>query len=188
VPSERQIAANRRNACYSTGPCSNAGKKRASRNSYRYGFSGTVPSSSERAKRIEKLARNIAGGTTDPLILECARVFAQAEFDLARIRRVKVALIERMQMFGEFGASSPPTSTRQTWQFLNELVEAGRFAEPVEPAATMPLGEPERSAEAVRRALPELLKLGRYERHAAALRDRSARIILDRKIRANNQK
>ena len=47
---------------------------------------------------------------------------------------------------------------------------------------------PERSAEAVRRVLPGLLKLGRYERRAAALRDRSARIILDRKIRVNNQK
>jgi hypothetical protein len=36
----------------------------------------------------------------------------------------------------------------------------------------LPLVEPERSAEAVRRALLELLKLDRYERRASARRDR----------------
>ena len=35
---------------------------------------------------------------------------------------------------------------------------------PVKPAPVMPEAEPERLAEAVRRALPELLKLDRYER------------------------
>jgi hypothetical protein len=35
--------------------------------------------------------------------------------------------------------------------------------ERIDPAATMPTQEPERTAEAVRRALPELLKLDRYE-------------------------
>ena len=37
----------------------------------------------------------------------------------------------------------------------------------------MPSADPERSAEAVRRALPELLKLDRYERRATARRDRA---------------
>lgn len=52
---------------------------------------------------------------------------------------------------------------------------------PVEAAATMPTAQPERLAEAVRRALPELRKLDRYERHAATLRDRSVRAISDRR-------
>ena len=38
------------------------------------------------------------------LTLEYARDAAQAELDLAQIRRVKVALIERMSAFGEFRA------------------------------------------------------------------------------------
>ena len=37
----------------------------------------------------------------------------------------------------------------------------------------MPSQEPDRSAEAMRRALPELLKLDRYERRASAMRDRA---------------
>ncbi len=44
----------------------------------------------------------------------------------------------------------------------------------------MPEQEPERSAEAVRRALPELMKLARYERRAAGQRDRALRAIRDR--------
>ena len=44
----------------------------------------------------------------------------------------------------------------------------------------MPATEPERSVEAVRRALPELLKLERYEQRAAARRERSSEVIKGR--------
>jgi hypothetical protein len=44
MASERQIAANRRNARKSTGPRSAAGKKRASRNAYRYGLTLSITS------------------------------------------------------------------------------------------------------------------------------------------------
>jgi hypothetical protein len=54
---------------------------------------------------------------------------------------------------------------------------------PIEASATMPSEQAERLAEAVRRALPELLKLDRYEHRAAALRERSVRFILDRRKR-----
>ena len=37
----------------------------------------------------------------------------------------------------------------------------------------MPKQEPQRASEAVRRILPELMKLDRYERRAAARRDRA---------------
>jgi hypothetical protein len=49
--------------------------------------------------------------------------------------------------------------------------------EPVAPLATMPNKEPERTAEAIRRALPELRKLDRYESRAVARRDRAIREI-----------
>jgi hypothetical protein len=48
-------------------------------------------------------------------------------------------------------------------------------------AATMPTGEPERLIEAVRRSLPELLKLARYERVAAGRRDKATRSMIARK-------
>jgi hypothetical protein len=42
MASERKIAANRRNAQKSTGPRSDAGKKRSSRNAYRPGLAAGV--------------------------------------------------------------------------------------------------------------------------------------------------
>ena len=45
----------------------------------------------------------------------------------------------------------------------------------VDPLPPLPAEEPARTAEAVRRALPELLRLHRYERRAIARRDRAVR-------------
>jgi hypothetical protein len=101
MASERQIAANRHNARRSTGPRSGAGKKRASRNAYRHGLTLSITSSAAAAKQLEKLVRKSAGSTENPILLERARALAQAELDLARVRRAKVALIERASAFGE---------------------------------------------------------------------------------------
>ena len=157
MASERQIAANRRNARKSTGPRSGAGRKRASRNAYRHGLTLNITSTAAFAKQLNKLARKIAGDTKDAITLERARAVAHAELDLARVRRAKVALIERPSAFGELDA-----------------------------LATMPSQEPDRSAEAVRRALPDLRKLERYERRSAARRDRAALDIVDRIKPGNN--
>jgi hypothetical protein len=48
------------------------------------------------AKQLDKLARKIAGNSKDALLLQRARTVAAAELDLARVRRIKVALIERL--------------------------------------------------------------------------------------------
>ena len=47
----------------------------------------------------------------------------------------------------------------------------------IDPTATLPT-QPGRTAEAVRRALPELTKLDRYEARAVARRDRAIRQIV----------
>ena len=101
MASERQIAANRRNARKSTGPRSGAGRKRASHNAYRHGLTLSITSSAAYAKQLDTLVRKIAGDSEDAIVLERARAIAQAELDLARVRRVKVALIERASAFGE---------------------------------------------------------------------------------------
>ena len=44
----------------------------------------------------------------DAIVLERARAIAQAELDLARVRRAKLALIERASAFGEL---DPPQLT-----------------------------------------------------------------------------
>jgi hypothetical protein len=178
MASERQIAANRRNARKSIGPRSGGGKKRASRNAYRHGLTVSITSTAAFAKQLDKLARKIAGGTEDPILLERARAIAQAELDLARVRRAKVALIERASAFGEL---DPPRPTlTQMISLLNAFARSRLILprpidlpKPVASSATMPSQEPDRSAEAVRRVLPELRKLDRYERRAAVRRDRA---------------
>ena len=177
MTSEKKIAANRRNAQKSTGPRSSAGKRRTSSNAYRHGLTAGVTSSAKDAERIERLAREIAGSATDVLTLEYARDAAQAELDLAQIRRVKIALIERMSAFGEFRARGFDLEREIKLFFRGR--GRGRLNAPilVEPAPAMPAAEPERLAEAVCRALPELLKLDRYERRAASRRDQSVRAL-----------
>lgn len=175
MASEGQIAANRRNACKSTGPRSGAGKNRSSRNAYRYGLTLSITSSAAYAKQLDKLVRKIIGDTADAILLERARAIAQAELELARVRRVKVALIERASAFGELDPPQPFRSVTQIIRLLN-AIDRGRvpsFPEAVESSATMPSQEPDRSAEAIRRVLPELRKLDRYERRAVARRDRA---------------
>lgn len=101
MATERQIAANRRNARNSTGPKSSAGKKRSRRNSYRYGLTATtIVLDAKRTRLIERLAEKIAGDSTDLVLLEHARSAAHAEFDLAYIRQIKTTLINRILIFG----------------------------------------------------------------------------------------
>jgi len=172
MASERQIAANRRNARKSIGPRSGAGRKRASRNSYRHGLTLNIASTAAYAKQLDKLARKIAGDTKDAITLERAREIAQAELDLARVRRAKVALIERARAFGELDPPQAFSTVTEIKRFFNAL-DRGRLIvpKPTDPSATMPSQEPDRTAEAVRRVLPELRKLDRYERRAAVRRD-----------------
>jgi hypothetical protein len=173
MASERQIAANRRNARRSTGPRTSAGKSRASRNAYRHGLSVSVGASTPLAPQLEKLARKIAGNAIDAITLEHAREIAQAELDLARVRGVKVALIERTCAFA---ATDPAqVSVSQADEFLKPITERGSatMPEPTASAPMMPPQNPHHSAAAVRRVLLELRKLDRYERRAAARRDRA---------------
>ena len=171
MASNRQIAANRRNARQSTGPRSSAGRNRSRRNSYRHGLAAGVTLNAERIKHIERLARKIAGNSTDVLAVECARTLAQAEYELVQIRRSKVALISRVMAFGAF---ETPDSTELRALKRGEFVVPERVAIPA-----MPATEPERTAEAIRRALPELMKLDRYERRAAVRRARALRSFLE---------
>jgi hypothetical protein len=176
VPSERQIAANRRNARNSTGPRSSAAKKRTSQNAYRHGLTLSLMSSAAFAKQADELASKIAGESPDTFTLEYARDAAHAELDLARARRAKVAAIRRISAYG---ALNPADRVRSLTTRLLKRALKGKeppdLPEWTDPRATMPTEEPQRTNEAVRRALPELRQLDRYECRAASRRDRAIR-------------
>ena len=184
MASERQIAANRSNARKSTGPRSSAAKKRTSRNAFRHGLTLSLTSSAAFAKRLDNLARKIARGSKNEIILEHARAAAHSELDLARVRQVKLALIERVSALGALDAPQVFGSLAEQMRYLKSIL-SGRappaLPERVDPSATMPTQEPERTAEAVRRALPELAKLDRYESRAVSRRNRAIREIVKRR-------
>jgi hypothetical protein len=179
MATERQIAANRRNSRKSTGPRTIAGKRRMSRNAYRHGLASGVAATTASAKNVETLAHKIAGIGADAVTLEHARSAAQAEFDLAQIRRVRVAMLQVMSECGQLEVPELFWTFRGIKRALN-AIDRGQPLDPHLNAPSppeMPSSEPEHSAKAVLRALPELLKLESYERRAAGRRDRAVRCI-----------
>jgi len=180
MASERQLAANRANAQKSSGPRSAAGKKRASRNALTHGL--TTPMAGAAVTReIEALARQIAGDPKDRRRMAVARDAAEAQLDLARVQRVGVAFIERTAAVGRLEQRKlffRTITEKMGWMALSCLgVRLGK-TQPrcaFDPLPAMPTEEPARTTEAVRRALPDLLRLNRYERRAAARRDRAIR-------------
>jgi hypothetical protein len=187
MASEKQIAANRGNAKNSTGPRSTSGKKRASGNAYRHGLSTRMPGA-EFTRSVELLARQIAGSAADPMTLAVARDIAEAMLELARVRRAKVALIARVSAFGRLDAPKIFASIRDevVWVAQHFLGATLRKSPPkfaADDLPEMPTEEPQqRTAEAVRRALPSLLKLQRFEARAVARRDQAIRTLVARKI------
>ena len=167
----KQAAANRRNARRSSGPHSSAGTQRVSHNARRHGLSISITADRAFGEQIEQIARQIAGGTQNELRLECARAVAAAELDLARVRQAKVALIERVMASGalDLAYSEVPRKVLQSRTLTREVQAQAQEA----PA--MPSAEPSRSAEAIKRALPALVKFDRYEQSARARRDRAVR-------------
>jgi hypothetical protein len=179
VASERQIEANRRNAGKSTGPRSAAGKSRAGRNAFRHGLTLSLTSSGLMEKQIEKLSCKIAGRTKNAIALRFARDAATAGLELERIRKLKLVLIERVLAFGSSEPTDPFGSGTKSIRYLKRVL-AGKamLEEPVDPLASLPLQEPQRSAEALRRALPSLLSLDRYEGRAISRRDRAIKQMI----------
>jgi hypothetical protein len=165
MASEKQIAANRRNATKSTGPRSAAGRKRAGRNAYQHGLNVNPIPSPVVSKQLEERAREIAGKSQrDVVILGLARAVAEAELDVDRARRTKVSLIQCVSAFGSLDPRQ--RTTRGIIRWLRRFERGDdpplRLALSAAPAA-MPAREPHRSTETMRRSLPQLWRLDRYE-------------------------
>ena len=111
-----------------------------------------------------------------------AHSVAQAQLDLMQLRRMRISLIRRLAEFGALEAPDPLGTSRDFKRIL-KLYARGLPWDLPAPPPSMPSSEPDRTAEAVRRALPELLKLDRYERSAAGRRDRAARLVVARKTK-----
>jgi hypothetical protein len=181
MATERQIAANRRNAQKSTGPKSASGKKQSSKNAYRHGLSLSL-SGAEFEKQLDVLAREIAGNTENEIKLMQARRAAGAHLELQRVKQLKAAIHEWIEANGDINEPTCFRSDEERWiKALKSLKAHGPLKSHrsgmIDPLATMK-EEPYRTAEAARRLLPELVSLLRYESHAAGRRDMAIRNLM----------
>jgi hypothetical protein len=190
LASERQIAANRRNAGKSTGPRSGAGKKRAGQNAFSHGLTRSLPSAAF-TREVDKLALHIAGRNKDAITLVLARIAGEAHLDLERIRRAMVALIDRTSVLGSPEAPTlfPSAAAEQgcliAWNVLMTNREGRAGSKLNHPSDTLPSSERERTTAALSFILPELVKLASYATRAAGRRDNAIRKIIKRSIGKN---
>jgi hypothetical protein len=186
VASARKIAANRQNAAKSTGPRSDAAKARTRRNAARHGLAARLLWDADDTARIERHARDIAPDARDFVTINAARAIARAVLDLERIRALKVGLIN---------AAILPLRTAEQIDMPTDPPADMLAKLLADPTTGMPMGAPtelqialarasqpdhaaDHPAVAIRRVLPQLVKLERYERQAAARRDRAVRDLL----------
>lgn len=190
MASERQIAANRHNAQKSSGPKSDAGKKRSSENAYRHGL--TVPISTvESVAQLKELSRQLAGDTADVNILTLSDRAADAQLDLARVRRIQSALIERVLKDSAFrdGTFDPQEELRAAQADSSKAEWQERPPQPdmLDAFTALPPGKEDRPFTSdVELILAELIKTFRYEKRAAGRRDRAISKIASASSRLDN--
>ncbi len=180
MASERQIAANRRNAKKSTGPRSKSGRQRTSRNAYRHGLAARPILNAVATKQVEELTRKILGSNRDALTREFARSAAEATLDLARVRRMKIPLFERFAGEPIRNARELPSPGREAQPAVNAAVQQQASAlgdQVLLSAGTRSHYKRDQKSDAIFQTLAELHVLERYERRISSRRDRAIRLI-----------
>jgi hypothetical protein len=93
MTSESQITANRANAKKSTGPRTQDGKSKASRNALRHGLDALGSGDAGFSERIERLAKAICRQEQD-LGYRQALTIAESFLDITRVRAARVHILE----------------------------------------------------------------------------------------------
>jgi hypothetical protein len=97
MTSRSQIASNRRNAYYSTGPATQAGKQAVAGNARRHGLTGQLAEGSDAFHQAEQLTQAVwARASHHPAALAPARAYAHAQVKLDLIRHRRRAGLEQM--------------------------------------------------------------------------------------------
>jgi hypothetical protein len=94
MTSDLKVASNQKNAKNSTGPKSDAGKRRAARNALSHGLAVPVSNIAALQSDIETLALSIARASGERAITELSRQVAEAQLEILRIRSVRAAILQ----------------------------------------------------------------------------------------------
>jgi hypothetical protein len=183
MASERQIAANRRNAQQSKGPKSESGKTRSSKNAFRHGLSVPMPTRS--TAKFKDLSRRFAGNATGAETLEAAEQAADAHLELLRIRMVQTVIFERDSRLRSSDTESLYQRRLGIAQFLRDEMTSWE-SELLGPLASLPEGKEKQEPRPVTEALPNFIMTSRYQKRAMSQRDRAIQKIVSIK-KGNNE-
>ena len=177
MTSLRKLQANRANARTSTGPRSAAGKLRSARNARRHGLSVPVWSDRELSTDARILVLKIAGLDAAPDLQLLARLIAESQIDLKRVRQARHHAIAS-------GFDNPlllPLSALGAWERVRALIRIDQLMEnrlPI-PWNLKHLIEPPEGAKKLALAISNVAQvlstLDRYERRALSRRNRAIR-------------
>ena len=169
MSSQARKESSRRNGKKSKGPESDEGRQRSSRNSLSHGLSLPVSADPHLSSQAERLAELIAGADASEGRMHEARLIAEAQMELQRVRRL------RLERLAQPSLVKKPV-TLKSLRGMIKLVEANiaddweqmdiveRFEQDLLPEVEGPL---EQKIEAVIRSFS---KLDRYERRALSKR------------------
>lgn len=155
--------------CRGGGPKTPTGKRRVAQNARRHGLSIPVCLDPKFSKEVETLALKIAGLDASARKLDHARLIAEAQVDLTRIRTT------RLELLADQTARTPRLTISQLNRALTRLKKLEDFEDAFERMERLIDGEPEGgnypSLESGMSVLaPKLLRLERYERRALSRR------------------
>jgi hypothetical protein len=93
MTTEKQVAANIRNAARSTGPRTLLGKIHSAGNALRHGLSAKPTNGRNRSRAVDRIYRAIKAEFPKPALAPLVRDFADAEFDILWVRAARTFLL-----------------------------------------------------------------------------------------------
>jgi len=127
MTSAAKIAANRRNAQRSTGPRSAAGKARTRYNALQHRLNVPARYDQATADEIEGLAAYLSAESIEPREQDLAMRAAEAQFDLLRVQRAKVDLVNGAAKHLERADVSLPEGERAALAFMRKSKTLAAF-------------------------------------------------------------
>ncbi|HEX3869231.1 MAG TPA: hypothetical protein VHV77_02215 [Pirellulales bacterium] len=166
---------NRRNALKSTGPRTDAGKRRSARNALQHGLTMASLADPSWAPEVAALVNRMISDEASPTLRECAYAVADAQIDLVRVMRARHHLISTMLRDENFEPKWQATKRAMVMQHRHQLPKES-YERLMVGLSQKPKGE-EKIVLVFCEIAADLTRLDRYARRALSRRRRAMRFF-----------